>query len=118
MSPAVRLDTKEVAKGLPLSLRRKQDHGLSHACASRITSVTFLCMLRDEWQETEADVLRICRELAKLGPKIRAAKADKLDAVQVEVLAKIRELIRASDALLEAAVKEAGLDDREGTSEP
>ncbi len=85
---------------------------------SRITSVTFLRMLRDEWQETEADVLRICKQLAKLGPKIRGAKADEADAVQVEVLAKIRELIRASDALLEAAVKEAGLGDREGTSEP
>ncbi len=91
--------------------RRKQDHGLSLPCASRITSVTFLRMLRDEWQETEAQVIRVCRELAKLGPKIRVAKADESDAVQVEVLAKIRELIRASDALLEAVGEEAGLDD-------
>ena len=63
-------------------------------------------VLRDEWQEIEEEVLRVCRELEKLVTKIRGAKDDESDAVQVELLAKIRELIRASDALLEAAVKE------------
>ena len=52
------------------------------------------------------DQWKAAKELEKLGPKIRGAKADESDAVQVELLAKIRELIRASDALLEAAVKE------------
>ncbi len=76
-------------------------------------------MLRDEWQETEADVLRVCRELEKLGPEVRGAKANPTDAAQVEILAKMRELIRASDALLEAAaIAKEGMDDREGTSEP
>lgn len=70
-------------------------------------------MLRDEWQETEAEVRRVLDELCRLRPKIEAATDDNLDTTQAELLATIWELVAASDALFKAVVKEAGMEDRE-----
>ncbi len=63
--------------------------------------------MRDEWQETEAEVLRICRDLDALRPRIQATENHGVDDVQAEVLAKLRELMRAKDAMMRAVLREA-----------
>ena len=64
-------------------------------------------MYRDEYQELEGEVFRVCREFAELEAKTKAATTDaEIDAVRDETMAKMRELMRVKDALFKFALKE------------